>query len=225
MAQTVKRLPAMQETWVRFLGQEDPLEKEMAIHSSTLAWKILSLEEPDRLQSMGSQRVAHDWAWAKSRIRLTSLHLRMAAMPFLPMDSMTIQILLHRKYPWWCQVAQDQEFWSRARDSDVLGAGVCACSFPSVMSDSFATPWIVAHQVPLSMGFSQQEYWSALPCPPPGDFPDPGIKPVSPAAPALQAGPLLLSHQKPYAGAEGTKTSPSPSSISLCRRCQHRRRC
>ena len=60
MAQTVKRLPAMQETWVRFLGQEDPLEKEMAIHSSTLAWKILSLEELDRLQSMGSQRVAHD---------------------------------------------------------------------------------------------------------------------------------------------------------------------
>ena len=57
VAQTVKRLPAMQETRVRFLGQEDPLEKEMAIHSSTLAWKIPWTEEPDRLQSMGSQRV------------------------------------------------------------------------------------------------------------------------------------------------------------------------
>ena len=56
----VKRLPAMWETQVRFLGQEDPLEKEMAIHSSTLAWKILWTEEPDRLQSMGSQRVGHD---------------------------------------------------------------------------------------------------------------------------------------------------------------------
>ena len=56
----VKRLPAMQETWVRFLGWEDPLEKEMAIHSSTLAWKIPSTEEPDRLQAMGSQRVGHD---------------------------------------------------------------------------------------------------------------------------------------------------------------------
>ena len=53
MAQTVKRLPEMRETWVRFLGQEDPLEKEMAIHSSTLAWKIPWTKEPDRLQSMG----------------------------------------------------------------------------------------------------------------------------------------------------------------------------
>ena len=55
VAQTVKRLPAMRETWVQFLGREDPLEKEMAIHFSTLAWKIPSMEEPDRLQSMGSQ--------------------------------------------------------------------------------------------------------------------------------------------------------------------------
>ena len=57
MAQTVKRLLATWETWVRFLGREDLLEKEMAIHSSTLAWKIPWTEEPDRLQSMGSQRV------------------------------------------------------------------------------------------------------------------------------------------------------------------------
>ena len=57
VAQMVKRLPAMGETWVRFLGREDPLEKEMAIHSSTLAWKIPWTEEPDRLQSMESQRV------------------------------------------------------------------------------------------------------------------------------------------------------------------------
>ena len=56
----VKRLPAMRETWVRFLGQEDPLEKEMAIHSSTLAWQIPWMEEPNRLLSMGSQRVGHD---------------------------------------------------------------------------------------------------------------------------------------------------------------------
>ena len=58
--QMVKRLPAMQETQVRFLDQEDPLEKEMAIHSSTLAWKIPWTNEPDRLQFMGSQRVGHD---------------------------------------------------------------------------------------------------------------------------------------------------------------------
>ena len=56
----VKHLPAMQETWVQSLSQEDPLEKEMATHSSTLAWKIPWTEKPDRLQSVGSQRVRHD---------------------------------------------------------------------------------------------------------------------------------------------------------------------
>ena len=60
MAQMVKHLPAMWETQVQSLGQEDPLEKEMATHSSTLAWKIPWTEEPGRLQSMGSQRVGHD---------------------------------------------------------------------------------------------------------------------------------------------------------------------
>ena len=59
-SQMVKHLSAMQETWVRTLGWEDPLEKEMAIHSSTIAWKIPWTEEPGRLQSMGSQRVRHD---------------------------------------------------------------------------------------------------------------------------------------------------------------------
>ena len=60
VAPTVKRQPTMRETWVRSLGGEDPLGKEMAIHSSTLAWKIPWMEEPNRLQSMGSQRVGHD---------------------------------------------------------------------------------------------------------------------------------------------------------------------
>ena len=60
MAQTVKRLSTMRETQVQSLGWEDPLEKEMAIHSSTIAWKIPWTEEPGRLQSMGLQRVGHD---------------------------------------------------------------------------------------------------------------------------------------------------------------------
>ena len=60
VAQRLKRLPAMQETWVQSLGWEDPLEKEMATHSSTLAWKIPWMDKPGRLQSMGSQRVRHD---------------------------------------------------------------------------------------------------------------------------------------------------------------------
>ena len=60
MAQTVKNLPAIQETQVHSLGQEDPLEKGMATHSTIRAWRILWIEKPDGLQSMGSQRVLHD---------------------------------------------------------------------------------------------------------------------------------------------------------------------
>ena len=60
MAQTVKHLPAMWETWVRSLGREDPLEKEMATQASILAWRIPWMDESGRLQSMGLQRVRHD---------------------------------------------------------------------------------------------------------------------------------------------------------------------
>ena len=66
VAQTVKHLPTMRETWVQSLGWEDLLEEEMATHSSILAWEIPWTEEPGGLQSMGLQRVRHDWA--------TSLH-------------------------------------------------------------------------------------------------------------------------------------------------------
>ena len=84
----VKRLPAMRETQVRFLGQEDPLEKEMAIHSSTLAWKIPWMEEPDRLQSMGSQRVRHDFHFhfrrKKKRMKHTHKHIKIASVLSFP---------------------------------------------------------------------------------------------------------------------------------------------
>ena len=67
--QSLKRLPAMWETWVRSLGWQDPLQKEMAAHSSILAWRIPWMEEPGGIQSTGSQRVGHNWA--------TSLHFQM----------------------------------------------------------------------------------------------------------------------------------------------------
>ena len=66
MAQTVKRLPTRRETRFQSLGGEDPLEKEMATHSRIPAWKIPWTEEPGRLQSMGSQRVRHNWATSLS---------------------------------------------------------------------------------------------------------------------------------------------------------------
>ena len=68
VAQRLKGLPAMQETWVRSLGWENPLERETATHSSILAWRIQWMEKPGGLQSTGSRRVGHDWA--------TSLHLQ-----------------------------------------------------------------------------------------------------------------------------------------------------
>ena len=60
VAEMIKNLLAMQETWVQFLGQEDPLEKEMATHSSVLAWRIPGMGEPGGLPAMGSHRVVHD---------------------------------------------------------------------------------------------------------------------------------------------------------------------
>ena len=66
MAQVVKCLPTVQETQLQSLGQKDLLEKEMATHSSILAWKIPWTEESGRLQSMGSQRVRHDWVTSLS---------------------------------------------------------------------------------------------------------------------------------------------------------------
>ena len=72
VAQTVKRLPTMQETRLRSLGRKDLLEKAMVTHSSTLAWKIPWTKEPGRLQSMGLQRVGHDWA---ASLNFTSLKI------------------------------------------------------------------------------------------------------------------------------------------------------
>ena len=74
VAQMVKRLPAVQETWVWSLGWEDPLEKEMATHSSTLAWKIPWTEEPGRLQSIRLQRVGHDWVTSLSLSKVLCMH-------------------------------------------------------------------------------------------------------------------------------------------------------
>ena len=65
----------------------------------------------------------------------------------------------------------------------------------SVVSSSFVTPWNVDRQAPLSMGFPRQECWSGLPIPPPGDLPDPGVTPASPASPALLVGFFFLTTQ------------------------------
>ena len=121
----VKLLPAVQETRVRSLGWEDPLEKEMATHSSTLAWKIPWTEEPGRLQSMGLQRVRHDWA--------TSFHFT---------STWEIGCILWSKY---CQV------YYKILLNFLGNIRLCPCLLSHVRL--FATPWAVACQAPLSMGF------------------------------------------------------------------------
>ena len=92
MAQTVKNLPAMQETWVQSLGQEGPLEKSMATHSSILAWKTPWTEEPGRLQSMWSQKVRQNEqlifslsSWPMSRTQL-STHIQSLSLLILTFD-------------------------------------------------------------------------------------------------------------------------------------------
>ena len=114
VAQAVKRLPAIWETWVRSLGREDPLEKEMATHSSTLSWKIPWMEEPGGLQSMGSLKVRHDWsdlAAAAAVLQETVILFSKAAVPLCILNSKEWELLLlpilHSI--WWCWCSG---FWS-----------------------------------------------------------------------------------------------------------------
>ena len=131
---------------VQFLGWKDPLEEEMATHFSLLAWRIPWTEEPGGQQSIGLQRVGHDWS------EFTCTH---------------ILVLNRGRYLW-------MHF--------TLCAFVLSCVY------LFATTGAIAHQTPLSMEFSRQEYWSGLPFPAPWDLPDPGIEPTSPVSPALAGG-------------------------------------
>ena len=128
------------------------LKKEMATHSNVLAWKIPGTAEPGGLPSMGSHRVGHNWS-----------DLAAAAV-----TELGIQVI--------------QEEWRKllAPQPSVYPHVTC-CAVLSHFSHVplFVTLWTIALQAPLSMGFSRQEYWRGLLCPPPGDLPNPGIKPLS----------------------------------------------
>ena len=172
VAQKVKLL--MWETWVQSLGQEGLLEKEMATHSSILAWRIPWTEEPGRLQFMGSQRVGHDWA--TSLLPFTS---------FLCCGTEHCMVILC--HPWQrheegyeLRVGEKEVSFSADAQGDpkeavsgikthstlVRPTGlipnpvcVCVCRLSRFSRGwLFATLWIVAHKAPLSMGFSRQVY-------------------------------------------------------------------
>ena len=132
------------------------LEKAMAPHSSTLAWKIPWMEEPGRLQSMGSLRVRQDWATSLSLF--TFIHWRRKWQPtpmFLPGESQGWGSLVGCRL--WGHTESD---WSD------LAAAAAACLLSRFSHVWLFVPlWTVACQSPLSVGFSRSEYWSGLPCP------------------------------------------------------------
>ena len=142
----------MKETWVQSLGQEDPLEKEMATHSSILAWEIPWTEDPGWLWSMGSQRVGHDWATAAAAKSLQSCPTLCDPIDGSPPGSPIPGILQARTlervaisfsnaWKWKVKVKSLSRVWL------------------------LATPWTAAYQAPPSMGFSRQEYCSGVPLP------------------------------------------------------------
>ena len=205
VAQVVKRLLTMGETWIWSLGQEDPLEKKMAIHSRTLVGKIPWTEEPGRLQAMQLRRVRHDWATSLSFFH-TDLCWQSDGSLFKLLSRFVIAFLPRSKHLLisWLQspsavileppkikpvtVSTFLQYlpWSDGARRHDLRCFNCEVKLLSCVW-LFATPWTVACQAPPSMGFSRQEYWRGLPFPSPGDLPNPGIEPGSPA---LQADSL-----------------------------------
>ena len=121
MAQRVKHLPIMRETWVRSLGQKDPLEKEMVTHSSILAWRIPWMEEPGRLQFMGFQRVRHHWA-----TNTFTFSLRIIFLPLLTVLSSpkVIQAQALTVFKEWSEVVQSCPTLCDPTDCSLSGSSI-----------------------------------------------------------------------------------------------------
>ena len=165
----------------------------MATHSSVLAWRIPGTGEPGGLPSMGSHRVGHDWSdlAAAAAAAAASNNIVVTTPCFLLSSRLIVSISVFHGY------FENHWFWIKLIKSAPLVFPTCLM-MSSQKSEKvkvkslscvrlFATPWTVTHQVPPSMEFSRQEYWSGLPFPFPGDLSDPVIKPGSPA---LQADAL-----------------------------------
>ena len=164
MAQTVKASVCNEETWVRSLGWEDPLEKEMAAHSCILAWKIPWMVEPGGLLSMGSQRVRHDWATSLQFFTLEAVTICRSALTVLLLSHFSRVRLCATPSidgsPPGCPVPGILEArtleWVAISFSNAWKWKVKVRSLSHVRPS--ATPWTAAFQAPPSMGFSRQEY-------------------------------------------------------------------
>ena len=158
-----------QETRVRSLGQENPLEAGMTTHSSILGWRIPWTGEPGGLQSIQSQRVRHDWSdWAHSQSFSWKKPL------CLP------QCFLKVFFFFLIRGKLNGPFHKSGEiECCILHCCLVAQSFPTLCNPMDCTQPHATCQAPLSTGFSRQEYRSGLPFPSPGDLPDPVIKPGS----------------------------------------------
>ena len=178
----------------------------MATHSSVLAWRIPGTGEPGGLLSLGSHRVGHNWSnlaatieccWSKMLLLLEEdvrKHTRIFSLgKGKPNTKMTIKTPVTSEMPGSIRSYRVWG-WKRSPRSTLVVPGpdaVWSVSH-SVVSDSLWPPWTVARQTSLSVGFSRQESWNGLPFPSPGDLPNPGTEPRSPA---LQADSYHLSHK------------------------------
>ena len=148
----------MQETWVQSLGSIPgsgrSLEKEMVTHSSIFVWRIPWTEKPDRLQSMGSQRVRHNWA--------TSLHFTLLLLSHFSRVLLcaTPQTAAHQAPP--SLGFSRQEHWSGLPFPSPMYESEKSKWSRSVVSDS-SDPWTAAYQAAPPMGFSRQKHWSGVP--------------------------------------------------------------
>ena len=172
----------MQETEVQSLGQKDPLEKGMAAHSSILAWRVPWTEEPGGLQSMGSQRVGHDWA--------TNTFERYEPLLRSPLRGRFICGAYITEVVLWgnCLSSYLVEKFLLSLHGQVVCVHACVLSCFKLSCFScvwlYATPWLCVRLF-CPWGFSRREYWRGLPCLPPGDLPDPRIEPTLLMSPAL----------------------------------------
>ena len=167
VTQTVKNLPTMQETHVQSLGQKDPLKKGMATHSSILVWRIPWTEEPDGLQSRGSQRAGHD--------RVTNTFTFTQTVCFKS-DQSHFRCSAANMTGDYCikQFSSTRLLNSRKTRSEP-GKKIACVHGSGGGGGRSVVSWTVALQVLLSMEFSRREYWSGQPFPSPGDLSDPGI--------------------------------------------------
>ena len=154
----------------------------MATHSSVLAWRIPGTGEPGGLPSMGSHRVGHDW----SDLAISNFTLPTRSSQ----NSWWFNNRLSETGTKWLHLTAESRIWlilirKFKKENLVLFNNNWSEVKVIQLCPTLATAWTLAHQTPLSMGFSRQEYWSGLPFPSPGDLPSPGIEPKFPSLQVL----------------------------------------